>query len=308
MTEPQFFFSYAREDSKIVLRLARDLRLAGAVLWLDQLDIHGGERWDRAVEEALRSCSGVILALTPSALASDNVMDEVSYAIEKGKPVVPLLLHPCDPPLRLRRIQQIDFSAGYEEGFDRLLRTLRNEPTKANPHSASRPSARNSSTSPTREVRPKLNTAPSSGRAALPKSTVPSAKNVRRRPIGRAASALLGAGTGAVVALIEWSIDRSTLTSMEARAVFAFSILGGLFTALLIWRNRTAGFFALAGLGAGTFNPTLREHLIGEDIFWIALCLGGSVGAVAGAILGRIIRFGGPFLTSLFALRSNGRR
>lgn len=33
---------------------AQDLRSAGISLWFDQLDLHGGDRWDRAVEEALR--------------------------------------------------------------------------------------------------------------------------------------------------------------------------------------------------------------------------------------------------------------
>lgn len=51
-----YFFSYAREDSDFVLKLAKDLRIAEVKLWIDQLDIRGGDRWDRAVERALESC------------------------------------------------------------------------------------------------------------------------------------------------------------------------------------------------------------------------------------------------------------
>ena len=47
MEESKYFFSYAREDSAFVLRLANELREAGLNLWLDQLDILGGQRWDR---------------------------------------------------------------------------------------------------------------------------------------------------------------------------------------------------------------------------------------------------------------------
>ena len=33
------FFSYSREDSEFALRLAKDLKAAGANVWLDRLDI-----------------------------------------------------------------------------------------------------------------------------------------------------------------------------------------------------------------------------------------------------------------------------
>ena len=42
------FFSYSRVDSEFVLKLAKDLRTAGADIWLDQLDISAGKRWPPA--------------------------------------------------------------------------------------------------------------------------------------------------------------------------------------------------------------------------------------------------------------------
>jgi len=123
--EIKYFFSYAREDSAFVLRLAKELRRAGANLWLDQLDILGGQRWDRAVQEALDACQGIIAVLSPEALASNNVMDEVSYALEEGKLVVPILLRSCAVPFRLRRVQYIDFIASYDAALPQLLRALR---------------------------------------------------------------------------------------------------------------------------------------------------------------------------------------
>jgi TIR domain len=125
MEELKYFFSYAREDSAFVLRLAKELREVGINLWLDQLDIVGGQRWDRAVEEALKACQGMIAVLSPDALASNNVMDEVSYALEERKIVIPILLRPCTIPFRLRRVQYIDFTADYNTGFSQLLRALR---------------------------------------------------------------------------------------------------------------------------------------------------------------------------------------
>ena len=61
------FFSYARTDSEFALKLARDLKAAGASVWLDQLDIPPGQRWDRAVEDALGHCEQVLVVLSPTA-------------------------------------------------------------------------------------------------------------------------------------------------------------------------------------------------------------------------------------------------
>jgi formylglycine-generating enzyme required for sulfatase activity len=124
MGELKYFFSYARKDSEFVLKLAQDLRAVGVNLWLDQLDILGGREWDREVEEALKTSRGMIAILSPESVTSNNVMNEVSYALEEGRLVVPILLHPCDKPFRLRRLQHIDFTAGYDTGFSQLLRAL----------------------------------------------------------------------------------------------------------------------------------------------------------------------------------------
>jgi len=55
--EPQAaFISYSREDSEFALRLAEDLKAAGAAAWIDQLDIAPGQRWAQAVQNALNDC------------------------------------------------------------------------------------------------------------------------------------------------------------------------------------------------------------------------------------------------------------
>jgi TIR domain len=118
------FVSYAREDAEFVLRLAKDLRMGGAGVWVDQLDIAPGQRWDRAVEDALAKCLQLVVILSPAAVESTNVMDEVSLALEDGKTVVPVLHRQCKIPFRLRRLQYVDLSLDYKAGHDRLLETL----------------------------------------------------------------------------------------------------------------------------------------------------------------------------------------
>lgn len=124
---PKYFFSYSKVDAEFALKLAKELRAAGANLWIDRLDIVGGERWDVAIEAALDSCEGMLAVLTPESTSSINVMDEVSYALEEGKHVVPVLHKECKIPFRLRRVQYIDFTASYDRGLAALLKALKIE-------------------------------------------------------------------------------------------------------------------------------------------------------------------------------------
>lgn len=123
-TSATAFVSYCRQDADIALRLARDLKASGASVWLDQLDIVPGQRWDRAVEEALKVCRRMLVIVTPASVESTNVMDEVSFALEEQKVVIPVVYQPCAIPFRLRRLQRIDLNRDYDQGLRDLLRVL----------------------------------------------------------------------------------------------------------------------------------------------------------------------------------------
>lgn len=118
------FISYSREDSEFALRVARDLKAAGASIWLDQLDIKPGLPWDNAIEEALIAAPQMLVVLSPTSARSENVRNEISYALEQGKIVVPVLYMDCIVPLRLQRAQRIDFRADYARGLKSLLTYL----------------------------------------------------------------------------------------------------------------------------------------------------------------------------------------
>jgi hypothetical protein len=118
------FISYASNDAEFALRLARHLRVAGAAIWIDKLDIAAGVRWDRAVQHGLEVCPRLLVILSPSSVSSENVLDEVSYALDEGKEVIPALYRDCQIPFRLRRLQRIDIRNGIAE----LLQALGVEP------------------------------------------------------------------------------------------------------------------------------------------------------------------------------------
>jgi hypothetical protein len=111
------FISYSRSDSQFALKLAQDLRAANVSIWVDQLDIPAGEPWDRAVENALQQSKAIIIILSPRAVESRSVMDEVSFALEEKMPVFPVLHEKCKVPFRLRRLQYTDFTSDYSAGL-----------------------------------------------------------------------------------------------------------------------------------------------------------------------------------------------
>jgi hypothetical protein len=111
------FISYSRINKEFAVKLAKELKAAGFPVWLDQLDIPAGARWDDEIEKALRECGIFMTILTPASIASENAKDEIGYAIDHGKRILPVLLQDCEVPLRLRRFQYVDFtSMNYDQG------------------------------------------------------------------------------------------------------------------------------------------------------------------------------------------------
>ncbi len=129
----QTFISYPRRNAEFALKLARELKAAGFQVWFDQLDIPAGSRWDDEVQKALAKCEIFMVILTPEAIESQNVKDEIGYAIDSGKRILPVLLQQCDIPFRLRRFHYVDFTMlDYNLGVEtaeKLLTSLINETT-----------------------------------------------------------------------------------------------------------------------------------------------------------------------------------
>jgi TonB family protein len=121
---PTAFFSYSRDDSEFALRLAEDLKAAGAYVWLDQLDIQPGQRWARAVQDALSNSPRLLVILSPSSVNSNNVEDEVTFALEEHKTVIPVFYRDCKVPFQLRPFQYVDFRTDYARGLKVMLKTL----------------------------------------------------------------------------------------------------------------------------------------------------------------------------------------
>ena len=128
------FISYSRVNSEFVVRLAKDLKAAGYDVWLDQLDIPKGARWDDAIEAAVERSSTFMIVLAPESIESQNVKDELSYAIDSGKQILPVVIKSCKIPLRLRRFQYVDFTdKPYKDSLADIKRLLSNTKQRERP-------------------------------------------------------------------------------------------------------------------------------------------------------------------------------
>lgn len=116
----QTFISYSRVNQQFAIRLACGLKSAGFCVWMDQFNIPTGARWDDEIEKALRESQIFLFIMTSASIVSDNAKDEVGYAIDHGMRILPVLLEECEIPLRLRRLQYVDFT---EKSFDEGIKS-----------------------------------------------------------------------------------------------------------------------------------------------------------------------------------------
>ena len=121
---PTAFISYSRVDADFARKLACDLETSGVPVWLDLRNIPYGRPWDTEVENALATLPRMLLILSPASAKSDNVRNEISYALDNGKLVIPVMYQACEVPLRLRRIQYIDFRNDYHTALEMLVAHL----------------------------------------------------------------------------------------------------------------------------------------------------------------------------------------
>jgi hypothetical protein len=124
----QVFVSHTQADATLAHRLAADLAAAGLASWIAPDSIRPGEGWVDAINRGLAESTDVVVLLTPGAVDSMWVRQEVSAAIaleRKGRlRLIPLEVEPCDVPPLWEAYQKISFVSGYESGARQLRAAL----------------------------------------------------------------------------------------------------------------------------------------------------------------------------------------
>ena len=120
------FISYSRRDQEFVTRLASDLHAQVAGVWFDQSTIQAGQKWHDEIMEGIRECKAFVLVLSPDAMESRYVREEVNKALELGKTIFPILYRPAkwtgEFESLVKEIQTLDLRSGsYADNFQKLV-------------------------------------------------------------------------------------------------------------------------------------------------------------------------------------------
>jgi hypothetical protein len=96
------FVCYAHDERKVVLDEIAWLREKGFEIWFDEA-IEAGNRWSEDLARAVEGCAAVLFFLSPTSTSSRYCLDEIHFALECGRPIVPAEIEPVTltPGLRL---------------------------------------------------------------------------------------------------------------------------------------------------------------------------------------------------------------
>jgi len=103
------FISYSHQDKTFVKKLAGNLENEGMKVWWDFDALKGGQDWQKEIERGIKQCEYFLVALTPDAVESDWVTNEIAYALQAQKTIIPLHKKKCNIPIGLIKKQYIDF-------------------------------------------------------------------------------------------------------------------------------------------------------------------------------------------------------
>src|ERR1700754_2346888 len=106
------FLSYNRKAEAVTKTLADDFKTLGNDVWFDQ-ELGGGQAWWDQILARVRGCDLFVFVLAPESLDSTACKREYGYAVELGKPILPVLvsegvsIHLLPPALS--QIQFVDY-------------------------------------------------------------------------------------------------------------------------------------------------------------------------------------------------------
>jgi len=122
--EPFVFVSYAHKDGHLVYPEIKALHDSGVRIWFDG-GIDPGNEWPEDIAQALLKAKMFLVFVTPSAVESKNVRDEINFAINNDKSFLAVHLQETQLPaglaLRMGGIQAILKHRMTKENYNKKL-------------------------------------------------------------------------------------------------------------------------------------------------------------------------------------------
>jgi len=123
-SEPFLFVSYAHADKSTVYPIIEELTKKGARIWYDE-GIPASSNWIKEIASTLIKCTCFLVLITPQALSSEHVRDEINFAKQKKKRMFVVYLEntelPIDIEFQIGSIQALFKHMMTEEAFWRKL-------------------------------------------------------------------------------------------------------------------------------------------------------------------------------------------
>jgi TIR domain len=112
MSEPQtdIFVSYSRAHGALVAPLVKLLKLDNRKVFLDEMSIGPGDKWEAVLLDALSEARIVVVLWCSHAQRSPWVSREWELAAKLKKSIIPVLLDGTSLPQELGKFQAINFS------------------------------------------------------------------------------------------------------------------------------------------------------------------------------------------------------
>lgn len=133
---PSVFLSYDNDDLQLIKPLADALAAQDVTVWRDKDKLHGGQKWPKALGEAIASHDFFLLAWSENAARSHFVEFEWNTAIALKKTIIPCLLDKTPLPVSLSADQGIPVE-NPRQAVPTILAALQQKPAQADQARAS---------------------------------------------------------------------------------------------------------------------------------------------------------------------------
>ena len=130
-TKPYLFASYSHKNMKEVFGVLRKLSDSRYRIWYDE-GIEPGNEWPEEVGRALTGCRLFLVFMSPQAMESRNVRNEINLASSENKSIMVVNIQPAElsegMKLQIGTVQFINkHELGEQEFFEKLKDALSRE-------------------------------------------------------------------------------------------------------------------------------------------------------------------------------------
>jgi len=135
ITEKKIFISYADADWDNAKKLYDDLKKRGTDAWIDKEDLLPGEKIRMVIRQAIENSSYFLLLLSSNSVSKKGqAQKQLKMALESyeefpdAEPfIIPVRLDNCSRIIheKIRDIQCAELFPSYEDGLEKILRTLK---------------------------------------------------------------------------------------------------------------------------------------------------------------------------------------